>query len=754
MNKQLLTFSFLFLFFSAFAQFNTPSVDGTIGAGEYGMQTEDNNQKSSDGRTWFVTWDDANLYVAVSGYTNPDDAVNLYIDIDAETPVNGGTNASGALIGPNFDNVVPDLPFRGDFFAFVKNSFDNNKTDDGSGGWNAGTDNTLPKSYNDGNDVLEFSIPWSNITGAGRPAAFNWIGYHSFSGGGGGTFARVPTENPSGTSPDMQRYYTVSDTNDGSATKPFAQNSYTHIGTSNNSFGAITVYDFTMNTGGQQISRGNTAGNWVINNDLVVNDGSVFFGSGAGSYGTTFVGGDVIVSGGLLSMDQTNQAMDVAGSVTVSTGATLSLSTSIGGDIDIAGNFTNNGTFNGNERAVTMNGSFVQQQIDGVATTIDFLIVDNTMGLLINNALTIDNEITLTNGRVNLGTENLVLGANATVGGTPSASNMILADGNTGAFLRKMFSGDGSFTFPIGTNIGSDIDYTPVTVSNVTGTNYAGGYIEARVLGVQHPDLLNDNPDDFIERYWFVEQAGFDVTSYDISCTYTDNDVNGDESNILFGKRSNNEWEIVGTADAATNTLNATGLMSFSEFTGAQQNALPVELVHFSGENSGKYNKLTWQTAAEYNHDFFTVQRSADGRNFTDVAKVREGVGENGFKNYSYNDAATSSADTYYRLQQVDLDGTAAYSDIILLKNRNTGILSLYPNPVITQLSVDLAGYVADEIQISVTDSQGKIMPVAAFGPTTEMTTFDVTTLPTGVYFVLIQDANGEMLAYQKFIKK
>ncbi|MFZ9940375.1 MAG: hypothetical protein ACO3GN_08785, partial [Bacteroidia bacterium] len=239
------------------AQFTTPTIDGTISTNEYGSHTAGQNASSAvDGRTWYVTWDNTNLYVGVLGHTNISEAMVLYIDVDPQVPVNSGTDANGTSTGTGSDNITPTLPFKADFFAYAKSGYYEFKLDNGSGGWGASTTGSLTNGFSDPNDVGEFSIAWASITGAGRPSAFNFVAFMSYDypGVATGTYARVPSSNPGGITPEFFRYFTISSTDSGSSSKPFSQESYCHLSGSPN-FGDISVYDFTMNVSGATITR-------------------------------------------------------------------------------------------------------------------------------------------------------------------------------------------------------------------------------------------------------------------------------------------------------------------------------------------------------------------------------------------------------------------------------------------------------------------------------------------------------------------
>jgi glycosidase len=211
---------------SARAQFASPIINGVIGTGEYGAHADGQNQQSTGtAQTWFMTWDDTNLYVANTN-ANLFEASVLYIDINPVSPVNGGNNGDGSLAGFNYDNTgFAQLPFRADFVAYFKEDYREFRKSNGSGGWSGQT--AFFGSYASGpGNVRELAIPWSAITGGARPASFLFFGY--LTSPGGFVFGQVPNENPGafiGTSATYTRYYTVSSTANGASSRPFSLNS-------------------------------------------------------------------------------------------------------------------------------------------------------------------------------------------------------------------------------------------------------------------------------------------------------------------------------------------------------------------------------------------------------------------------------------------------------------------------------------------------------------------------------------------------
>lgn len=630
-----------------FGQFNTPTINGTIDGSEYGDHTDGQNKQDD----FYMTWDDSNLYI---GITSSDilEAAVIYLDKDPLTPINGGSNSNGTIVGQSYDGVnFAELQFRADIVVYVKSGYREYRTANGSGGWSGAT--TGFGSYSDnGSDVREFSIPWSAI--GGRPSSFAWFGFVTSSGGY--VYNQVPEENPGGfigTSSRYVRYYIVNSTEDGSSTMPFSRNSYVFNSTTDVSgFGAITVYDFTMNTSGRTITRSST-GLWTINGSLVINNGTINFGS-------------------------CNAKAKVSGNLEIGSSGTLTLSSASGGDLEVAGNWNNSGTFNCNEREVLFNGT--SQSLTG-NTTFDYLRVNNTQ-LTLNNNVTVDNSLTFDYGIIDIGSNNLTLNSTASIGGTPSSSKMIVCTG-TGE-VRKLFTTSGSFTFPVGDNTGV-AEYSPVTLNFTSGTFGSGAYAGVNLVDAKHPN--NTSSSDYITRYWKVTSNNITSFSCNASFVYLDSDINGDENLIYLGRYKDGSWTLLDLTNTATNTLSGT-VSSFSEFTGGESGALPVELTSFTVSLSNKNILLNWTIASEKNNYGFEIERSSTIPNLVNWEKIGfvSGHGNsNSPKEYSFIDnTLTKYGKYYYRLKQIDNDGSYRYSDIVEVNFEMLSKYSLdqnYPNP-------------------------------------------------------------------------
>lgn len=92
---------------------------------------------------------------------------------------------------------------------------------------------------------------------------------------------------------------------------------------------------------------------------------------------------------------------------------------------------------------------------------------------------------------------------------------------------------------------------------------------------------------------------------------------------------------------------------------------LPVELVNFAGRNAGTVNQLSWSTASEQNNDRFEVERSPDASEFERIGILPGGGNSQQERRYAWDDVYPLHGANYYRLKQVDSDGTSSYSPMV-----------------------------------------------------------------------------------------
>jgi hypothetical protein len=108
---------------------------------------------------------------------------------------------------------------------------------------------------------------------------------------------------------------------------------------------------------------------------------------------------------------------------------------------------------------------------------------------------------------------------------------------------------------------------------------------------------------------------------------------------------------------------------------------LPVSLISFDAVLINKHVELTWATASEVNNDYFIIQRSIDNINYLDISRVEGNGNSNIIINYFALDLDLPQGAIYYRLKQIDYNGTTDFSEIRVVSNNTSNELLIYPNP-------------------------------------------------------------------------
>jgi uncharacterized repeat protein (TIGR01451 family) len=174
---------------------------------------------------------------------------------------------------------------------------------------------------------------------------------------------------------------------------------------------------------------------------------------------------------------------------------------------------------------------------------------------------------------------------------------------------------------------------------------------------------------------------------------------------------------------------------------------LPIELTVFTAQAvQNRDARLQWRTASEKDNDHFDVERSLDGRVFTKFAQVAGQGNSSRPTDYALTDAgiARQGQRVYYRLRQVDTDGTASYSpvQVVRFEQVQTPSLSVYPNPVGSSTQLDLGQLPAGQYQVRVLDATGRVI-VSQQLAAGLVHGLDLGGLASGTYFVTVSSAEA-----------
>ncbi|MBT2557232.1 T9SS type A sorting domain-containing protein [Hymenobacter sp. ISL-91] len=173
---------------------------------------------------------------------------------------------------------------------------------------------------------------------------------------------------------------------------------------------------------------------------------------------------------------------------------------------------------------------------------------------------------------------------------------------------------------------------------------------------------------------------------------------------------------------------------------------LPVTLIQFSATAKPAGALIKWATAMELNNAYFEVQRSANGQSFTAIGKVQgSGTTSNG-ATYSFSDTRPLTSLTYYRLRQVDLDGTSVFSSVVTVTNSTKPEATFYPNPSNTSIMLPNTARV---VQYRVYTATGRTVLAGSAAGGSEL---DIRQVPAGLYFLELI-ANGHRNV-QRFVRQ
>jgi hypothetical protein len=184
---------------------------------------------------------------------------------------------------------------------------------------------------------------------------------------------------------------------------------------------------------------------------------------------------------------------------------------------------------------------------------------------------------------------------------------------------------------------------------------------------------------------------------------------------------------------------------------------LPIELLTFTGKNVGVENVLNWSTASETNNDLFGIERSSDGDHFTEIGTTNAGGTSTEQLDYAFNDSHPLNGINYYRLKQLDFDGTSTYSRIIAIENGSVIPLTpfVYPDPSTGRFNISMNAQEDNDIVLQVFNALGQLVTANKEHVNVGDNTFtlDLTSFNDGIYTLLIRDPRSGKVYTSKIVK-
>ncbi|MEM6966386.1 MAG: T9SS type A sorting domain-containing protein [Bacteroidota bacterium] len=215
---------------------------------------------------------------------------------------------------------------------------------------------------------------------------------------------------------------------------------------------------------------------------------------------------------------------------------------------------------------------------------------------------------------------------------------------------------------------------------------------------------------------------------------------------------------VVGDDDNCAQTSACTGLterISFGGITvgGICFGSLPVSLVSFEVRPLAVGQAiLNWSTATEEHNDFFQIERSTNGSDFAAIGRV-DGYGNSTTtKTYTFIDENLGSGNYYYRLRQVDFDGSFSFSPIRAVAINTEHNIRIFPTLVHKNIAIESNISPQNNLTFKILNAYGQLVQSGKIAAASNLTTIDLSHLPAGNYYVQVL-ANKNRRSIQRFVK-
>jgi len=173
----------------------------------------------------------------------------------------------------------------------------------------------------------------------------------------------------------------------------------------------------------------------------------------------------------------------------------------------------------------------------------------------------------------------------------------------------------------------------------------------------------------------------------------------------------------------------------------------PVSVTGFAGTPANNAILLEWTTITEYSNAGFSIERSSDAINFSEIAWIAGRNAGTVTTHYSYTDKQAAAGKNYYRLKQTWLDGKIGYSPVITVNASGNSSVNAYPVPVKDHLTVEYKANTGESISIALFNTGG--FPVytckmAAQGTQQTMTINRTSAMIAGEYFLTVTSSDNK----------
>lgn len=211
---------------------------------------------------------------------------------------------------------------------------------------------------------------------------------------------------------------------------------------------------------------------------------------------------------------------------------------------------------------------------------------------------------------------------------------------------------------------------------------------------------------------------------------------NSSGTKVFSGITCGNLQDLRADITAYTNDECEESSCASKTISGPTGGPLPVKLTSFSAVRSKQVVALNWNTEFEIDSKEFIIQR-AEGIEFRSVGTIASINNSSTRKSYSFNDKNENAGTTYYRLKNVDLNGSFTYSEIRTVKGIGAvNDITVFPNPARSNSKISVVGVSANSF-IQLLDFSGKILKNIN---SNTINSIDLTGIKNGTYLIRIVD--------------
>lgn len=247
---------------------------------------------------------------------------------------------------------------------------------------------------------------------------------------------------------------------------------------------------------------------------------------------------------------------------------------------------------------------------------------------------------------------------------------------------------------------------------------------------------VNINPTNGSKNdYVILESTGGDFTnpnSFNAQISTTDTSVQFD---VKTNNISNGNYYTIGTQDPTATPL-------------------PVDFTSFQGQTKKAKNKLSWVTASETKAHYFDVQRSDKAnKGFKAIGRVQASGTTTETNDYEFTDKDVDPITYYYRLKQVDFDGSYEYSKVIALEQDNDEkpfAFEVMNNPIHKGMPIryNIKGAQNQTMTLFMRNVNGETQSQYTLSISNEIYQGSIQTssLTRGIYWIILQTESGQQI--------